>query len=104
PGMDEPVPPVTVQLMRVVSWYQAHQATLTLTAVNEEPGVPGDDGTPPPAQDWQEYTFTLTDRRVPEMLAGPADGQGIRISKVTFTLSGEGQQYETEGHIYAGKK
>lgn len=104
PGMDEPVPPVAVQLMRVVSWYQAHQATLTLTAVNEEPGVPGDDGTPPPAQDWQEYTFTLTDRRVPEMLAGPADGQGIRISKVTFTLSGEGQQYETEGHIYAGKK
>lgn len=104
PGMDEPVPPVAVQLMRVVSWYQAHQVTLTLTAVNEEPGVPGDDGTPPPLQDWQEYTFTLTDRRVPEMLAGPADGQGIRISKVTFTLSGEGQQYETEGHIYAGKK
>ncbi|EHE6020420.1 type 4b pilus protein PilO2 [Salmonella enterica] len=104
PGVDEPVPPVAVQLMRVVSWYQAHQATLTLTAVNEEPGVPGDDGTPPPVQDWQEYTFTLTDRRVPEMLAGPADGQGIRISKVTFTLSGEGQQYETEGHIYAGKK
>ncbi|EDI1750878.1 hypothetical protein GD488_15050 [Salmonella enterica] len=104
PGVDEPVPPVAVQLMRVVSWYQAHQATLTLTAVNEEPGVPGDDGTPPPVQDWQEYTFTLTDRRVPEMLVGPADGQGIRISKVTFTLSGEGQQYETEGHIYAGKK
>lgn len=104
PGVDEPVPPVAVQLMRVVSWYQAHQATLTLTAVNEAPGVPGDDGTPPPVQDWQEYTFTLTDRRVPEMLAGPADGQGIRISKVTFTLSGEGQQYETEGHIYAGKK
>ncbi|EBY8644294.1 pilus assembly protein [Salmonella enterica subsp. enterica serovar Java] len=104
PGVDEPVPTVAVQLMRVVSWYQAHQATLTLTAVNEEPGVPGDDGTPPPVQDWQEYTFTLTDRRVPEMLAGPADGQGIRISKVTFTLSGEGQQYETEGHIYAGKK
>ncbi|HAG0927967.1 TPA: type 4b pilus protein PilO2 [Salmonella enterica] len=104
PGMDEPVPPVAVQLMRVVSWYQTHQATLTLTAVSGEPGVPGDDGTPPPLQDWQEYTFTLTDRRVPEMLAGPADGQGIRISKVTFTLSGEGQQYETEGHIYAGKK
>ncbi|EFQ5901796.1 type 4b pilus protein PilO2 [Salmonella enterica] len=104
PGVDEPVPTVAVQLMRVVSWYQAHQATLTLTAVNEAPGVPGDDGTPPPVQDWQEYTFTLTDRRVPEMLAGPADGQGIRISKVTFTLSGEGQQYETEGHIYAGKK
>ncbi|ECA4661636.1 pilus assembly protein [Salmonella enterica subsp. enterica serovar Cerro] len=104
PGVDEPVQPVAVQLMRVVSWYQAHQATLTLTAVNEAPGVPGDDGTPPPVQDWQEYTFTLTDRRVPEMLAGPADGQGIRISKVTFTLSGEGQQYETEGHIYAGKK
>ncbi|ELY4478534.1 type 4b pilus protein PilO2 [Salmonella enterica] len=104
PGVDEPVPTVAVQLMRVVSWYQAHQATLTLTAVNETPGVPGDDGTPPPVQDWQEYTFTLTDRRVPEMLAGPADGQGIRISKVTFTLSGEGQQYETEGHIYAGKK
>ncbi|EHN1697001.1 type 4b pilus protein PilO2 [Salmonella enterica subsp. enterica serovar Newport] len=102
--VDEPVPPVAVQLMRVVSWYQTHQATLTLTAVNEEPGVPGDDGTPPPLQDWQEYTFTLTDRRVPEMLAGPADGQGIRISKVVFTLSGEGQQYETEGHIYAGKK
>ncbi|HFG7806551.1 TPA: type 4b pilus protein PilO2 [Salmonella enterica subsp. enterica serovar Java] len=104
PSVDEPVPPAAVQLMRVVSWYQAHQATLTLTAVSEVPGVPGDDGTPPPVQDWQEYTFTLTDRRVPEMLAGPADGQGIRISKVTFTLSGEGQQYETEGHIYAGKK
>ncbi|EBA4670588.1 pilus assembly protein [Salmonella enterica] len=102
--VDEPVPPVAVQLMRVVSWYQTHQATLTLTAVSEAPGVPGDDGTPPPLQDWQEYTFTLTDRRVPEMLAGPADGQGIRVSKVTFTLSGEGQQYEMEGHIYAGKK
>lgn len=102
--VDEPVPPVAVQLMRVVSWYQAHQATLTLTAVSEAPGVPGDDGALPPVQDWQEYRFTLTDNRVPEMLAGPADGQGIRISKVTFTLSGEGQQYETEGHIYAGKK
>ncbi|HFW3088921.1 TPA: type 4b pilus protein PilO2 [Salmonella enterica subsp. enterica serovar Reading] len=104
PSVDEPVPPAAVQLMRLVSWYQAHQAMLTLTAVNEEPGMPGDDGTPPPVQDWQEYTFTLTDRRVPEMLAGPADGRGIRISKVAFTLSGEGQQYETEGHIYAGKK
>ncbi|EOV0287567.1 type 4b pilus protein PilO2 [Salmonella enterica] len=102
--VDEQVPPAAVHLMRVVSWYQAHQATLTLTAVNEEPGVPGDDGTPPPLQDWQEYRFTLTDNRVPEMLAGPADGQGIRVSKVTFTLSGEGQQYEMEGHIYAGKK
>ncbi|HAG1964496.1 TPA: type 4b pilus protein PilO2 [Salmonella enterica] len=102
--VDEPVPPVAVQLMRVVSWYQAHQATLTLTAVSEAPGVPGDDGALPPVQDWQEYRFTLTDNRVPEMLAGPADGRGIRISKVTFTLSGEGQQYETEGHIYAGKK
>ncbi len=102
--VDEPVPPVAVQLMRVVSWYQAHQATLTLTAVSEAPGVPGDDGALPPVQNWQEYRFTLTDNRVPEMLAGPADGQGIRISKVTFTLSGEGQQYETEGHIYAGKK
>lgn len=102
--VDEPVPPVAVQLMRVVSWYQAHQATLTLTAVSEAPGVPGDDGALPPVQDWQEYRFTLTDNRVPEMLAGPTDGQGIRISKVTFTLSGEGQQYETEGHIYAGKK
>ncbi|ECJ2223085.1 pilus assembly protein [Salmonella enterica] len=102
--VDEPVPPVAVQLMRVVSWYQAHQTTLTLTAVSEAPGVPGDDGALPPVQDWQEYRFTLTDNRVPEMLAGPADGRGMRISKVTFTLSGEGQQYETEGHIYAGKK
>ncbi|EKC7220752.1 type 4b pilus protein PilO2 [Salmonella enterica] len=104
PLVDEPVPPAALQLMRVVSWYQAHQATLTLTAVSEGPAVPGDDGVPAPVQDWQEYRFTLTDNRVPEMLAGPADGQGIRISKVTFTLSGEGQQYEMEGHIYAGKK
>ncbi|HCA3884608.1 TPA: type 4b pilus protein PilO2 [Salmonella enterica] len=102
---DEPVPPVAVQLMRVVSWYQAHQVTLALTAVNEEPGLPGDDGTPPPVQDWQEYTFTLKDDRLPESLAGPADGRGIRISKVVFTLSGDSRlTYETEGHIYAGKK
>ncbi|EDM8864381.1 pilus assembly protein [Salmonella enterica subsp. enterica serovar Typhimurium] len=102
---DEPVPPVPVQLMRVVSWYQAHQVTLALTAVNEEPGLPGDDGTPPPVQDWQEYTFTLKDDRLPESLAGPADGRGIRISKVVFTLSGDSRlTYETEGHIYAGKK
>ncbi|PTU36477.1 type 4b pilus protein PilO2, partial [Salmonella enterica] len=85
---DEPAPPVPVQLMRVVSWFQAHQVTLALTAVNEEPGMPGDDGTPPPVQDWQEYTFTLKDDRLPESLAGPADGRGIRISKVVFTLSG----------------
>ncbi|EBW7148999.1 type 4b pilus protein PilO2 [Citrobacter braakii] len=105
PGMDEPVPPVAMQLMRVVSWYQAHQATLTLTAVSEEPGVPGDDGAPPPLQDWQEYTFTLKDDRLPESLAGPADGRGIRISKVVFTLGGDSRlTYETEGHIYAGKK
>ncbi|EEX0039713.1 type 4b pilus protein PilO2 [Salmonella enterica] len=104
--VDEQVPPAAVHLMRVVSWYQAHQATLTLTAVSEAPGVPGDDGALPLVQDWQEYRFTLTDNRVPEMLAGPADGQGIRISKVTFTHNGEGQQYEMEGHIYAdnGKK
>ncbi|ECD6340891.1 pilus assembly protein [Salmonella enterica subsp. enterica serovar Newport] len=104
--VDEQVPPAAVHLMRVVSWYQAHQATLTLTAVSEVPGVPGDDGALPPEQDWQEYRFTLTDNRVPEMLAGPADGRGIRISKVTFTHNGEGQQYEMEGHIYAdnGKK
>ncbi|HGG6554678.1 TPA: type 4b pilus protein PilO2 [Salmonella enterica subsp. diarizonae serovar 61:i:z] len=102
---DEPVPPVSVQLMRVVSWFQAHQVTLVLTAVNEEPDMPGDDGTPPPIQDWQEYTFTLKDDRLPESLAGPADGRGIRISKVVFTLSGDSRlTYETEGHIYAGKK
>lgn len=102
---DEPAPPVPVQLMRVVSWFQAHQVTLALTAVNEEPGMPGDDGTPPPVQDWQEYTFTLKDDRLPESLAGPADGRGIRISKVVFTLSGDSRlTYETEGHIYAGKK
>ncbi|EFS2650750.1 type 4b pilus protein PilO2 [Salmonella enterica] len=104
--VDEQVPPAAVHLMRLVSWYQAHQATLTLTAVSEAPGVPGDGGALPPVQDWQEYRFTLTDNRVPEMLAGPADGRGIRISKVTFTHNGEGQQYEMEGHIYAdnGKK
>ncbi|EHI3121833.1 type 4b pilus protein PilO2 [Salmonella enterica] len=103
---DEPVPPVPVQLMRVVSWFQAHQATLALTVVNEEPGMPGDDGTPPPVQDWQEYTFTIKDDRLPESLAGPLDGRGIRISKVVFTLSGDSRltNYETEGHIYAGKK
>lgn len=102
---DEPAPPVPVQLMRVVSWFQAYQVTLALTAVNEEPGMPGDDGTPPPVQDWQEYTFTLKDDRLPESLAGPADGRGIRISKVVFTLSGDSRlTYETEGHIYAGKK
>lgn len=102
---DEPVPPVAVQLMRVVSWFQAHQVTLALTAVNEKPGMPGDDGTPPPVQDWQEYTFTLKDDRLPESLAGPADRRGIRISKVVFTLSGDSRlTYETEGHIYAGKK
>ncbi|EHC4524964.1 type 4b pilus protein PilO2 [Salmonella enterica subsp. enterica serovar Infantis] len=105
---DEPVPPVPVQLMRVVSWYQAHQVTLALTAVNEEPGMPGmpgDDGTPSPVQDWQGYTFTLKDDRLPESLAGPADGRGIRISKVVFTLSGDSRlTYETEGHIYAVKK
>ncbi|EJW4862220.1 type 4b pilus protein PilO2 [Salmonella enterica] len=105
---DEPVPPVPVQLMRVVSWYQAHQVTLALTAVNGEPGMPGmpgDDGTPSPVQDWQGYTFTLKDDRLPESLAGPADGRGIRISKVVFTLSGDSRlTYETEGHIYAGKK
>ncbi|EDH5492592.1 pilus assembly protein [Salmonella enterica subsp. enterica serovar Java] len=102
---DEPAPPVPVQLMRVVSWFQAHQVTLALTAVNEKPGMPGDDGTPPPVQDWQEYTFTLKDDRLPESLAGPADRRGIRISKVVFTLSGDSRlTYETEGHIYAGKK
>ncbi|EBS4546981.1 pilus assembly protein [Salmonella enterica subsp. enterica serovar Newport] len=103
---DEPVPPVPVQLMRVVSWFQAHQATLALTVVNEEPGMPGDDGTPPPVQDWQEYTFTIKDDRLPESLAGPLDGRGVRISKVVFTLSGDSRltNYETEGHIYAGKK
>ncbi|ECV7112581.1 type 4b pilus protein PilO2, partial [Salmonella enterica subsp. enterica serovar Newport] len=92
----------------VVSWFQAHQATLALTAVNEEPGMPGmpgDDGTPTPVQDWQEYTFTLKDDRLPESLAGLADGRGIRISKVVFTLSGDSRlTYETEEHIYAGKK
>ncbi|EAQ3014732.1 pilus assembly protein [Salmonella enterica] len=102
---DEPVPSVPVQLMRVVSWFQAHQATLALTTVNEEPGMPGDDGTPPPVQDWQEYTFNLKDDRLPESLVGQADERGIRISKVVFTLSGDSRMtYETEGHIYAGKK
>ncbi|EBT6385622.1 pilus assembly protein [Salmonella enterica] len=102
---DESAPPVPVQLMRVVSWFQAHQVTLALTAVNEEPGMPGDDDAPPPVQDWQEYTFTLKGDRLPESLAGPADGRGIRISKVVFTLSGDSRlTYETEGHIYVGKK
>ncbi|EBZ6269037.1 pilus assembly protein, partial [Salmonella enterica subsp. enterica serovar Oranienburg] len=51
------------------------------------------------------YTFTLKDDRLPESLAGLADGRGIRISKVVFTLSGDSRlTYETEEHIYAGKK
>lgn len=101
-GQDEAVAPAAEQLMRMVSWFQARQVALTLREVKADAVLPGNDGTPPPVQDWREYGFSVSDKHMPEALFAGLDAHGIRLSNVAYTLDAQGQfTYEITGQLYA---
>lgn len=55
-----------------------------------------------PIQDWREYTFSITDKHMPEWILQGLAMQGVRLSSVAYTLSPQGQfTYQIEGHLYA---
>ncbi|ENU0413035.1 type 4b pilus protein PilO2 [Salmonella enterica] len=61
----------------------------------------GTDGVQP-IHDWREYTFSITDKHMPEWILQGLAMQGVRLSSVAYTLSPQGQfTYQIEGHLYA---
>ncbi|EPW1515424.1 type 4b pilus protein PilO2 [Salmonella enterica subsp. diarizonae serovar 48:r:z] len=103
---DEAAPEAAPQLMQAVSWFQSRQVAFSLTEVKDAPVMPGNgrDDTPPPVQDWREYTFSITEKRRPEWVLYGLDTRAVRLGLVAFTLSPQGQfTYQIEGHLYARK-
>ncbi|EEH2312667.1 type 4b pilus protein PilO2, partial [Salmonella enterica] len=102
---DEPAPDAGTQLMQAVSWFQSRQVSFSLSEVKTPPVMPGNDaGTDgvQPIQDWHEYTFSITDKHMPEWILQGLAMQGVRLSSVAYTLSPQGQfTYQIEGHLYA---
>ncbi|HDC1790836.1 TPA: type 4b pilus protein PilO2 [Salmonella enterica] len=104
---DETAPDAGAQLMQAVSWFQSRQVSFSLSEVKDSPAMPGDGAShdaPQPIQDWHEYTFSITDKHMPEWILQGLDMQGVRLSSVAYTLSPQGQfTYQIEGHLYAKK-
>ncbi|ENE8568009.1 type 4b pilus protein PilO2 [Salmonella enterica] len=102
---DEAAPDAGTQLMQAVSWFQSRQVSFSLSEVKTPPVMPGNDaGTDgvQPIQDWHEYTFSITDKHMPEWILQGLAMQGVRLSSVAYTLSPQGQfTYQIEGHLYA---
>ncbi|EDZ5417256.1 type 4b pilus protein PilO2 [Salmonella enterica] len=105
---DETAPDAGTQLMQAVSWFQSRQVSFSLSEVKTPPAMPGDgigNDAPQPMQDWHEYTFSITDKHMPEWILQGLDMQGVRLSSVGYTLSPQGQfTYQIEGHLYAYAK
>jgi len=104
---DETAPDAGTQLMQAVSWFQSRQVSFSLSEVKDPPVMPGEGASndaPPPIKDWHEYTFSITDKHMPEWVLQGLDMQGVRLSSVAYTLSPQGQfTYQIEGHLYARK-
>ncbi|EJH8957431.1 type 4b pilus protein PilO2 [Salmonella enterica] len=102
---DEAAPDAGTQLMQAVSWFQTRQVSFSLSEVKTPPAMPGDGAgsdAPQPIQDWHEYTFSITDKHMPEWILQGLAMQGVRLSSVAYTLSPQGQfTYQIEGHLYA---
>lgn len=104
PVMDEAVPDPSTQLIRVLSWFQRQQVLLNITEVPNPVSLPGSNNTPPPVQDWSEYTFSFNGLMPPAALLEGLDNTGIRLTRVSFELNGNAFSYTTEGQIYASTK
>lgn len=102
--MDEAVPDPSTQLIRVLSWFQRQQVLLNITEVPNPVSLPGSNNTPPPVQDWSEYTFSFNGLMPPAALLEGLDNTGIRLTRVSFELNGNAFSYTTEGQIYASTK
>ncbi|ENI0259619.1 type 4b pilus protein PilO2 [Salmonella enterica] len=102
---DETAPDAGTQLMQAVSWFQSRQVSFSLSEVKDPPAMPGEGASndaPQPIQDWDEYTFSITEKHSPEWVLQGLDLQGVRLSSVAYTLSPQGQfTYQIEGHLYA---
>lgn len=104
PVINEAVPAPSTQLIRVLSWFQRQQVLLNITEVPQPVSLPGSNNTPPPVQDWIEYTFSFTGLMPPSTLLAGLDNTGIRLTRITFELNGNAFSYTTEGQIYASTK
>ncbi|MBU5388075.1 type 4b pilus protein PilO2 [Citrobacter cronae] len=104
---DETAPDAGAQLMQAVSWFQSRQVSFSLSEVKPPPVMPGEGDNnegAQPIQDWHEYTFSITDKHMPEWVLQGLNMQGVRLSSVAYTLSPQGQfTYQIEGHLYAKK-
>ncbi|ASG86813.1 type 4b pilus protein PilO2 [Salmonella enterica] len=104
---DETVPDAGAQLMQAVSWFQSRQVSFSLSEVKDPPVMPGESAgndAPQPIKDWHEYTFSITDKHMPEWILQGLNMRGVRLSSVAYTLSPQGQfTYQIEGHLYAKK-
>lgn len=102
---DETVPDAGAQLMQAVSWFQSRQVSFSLSEVKDPPVMPGESAgndAPQPIKDWHEYTFSITDKHMPEWILQGLNMRGVRLSSVAYTLSPQGQfTYQIEGHLYA---
>ncbi len=69
---------------------------------SNRPGGPGA-RCAPPIQEWREFTFTVSSTLPSATVFHPLADTGLRLARVTFTLTGGQLRYETEGHLYAYK-
>ncbi|WJT05498.1 type 4b pilus protein PilO2 (plasmid) [Leclercia adecarboxylata] len=104
PFINEAVPDAATQLMRILSWFQRRQVMLNIVEVPPAIALPGSNGSPPPVQDWKEYTFSFTGPVPPATLFDGMDNTGVRLTRITFELNGSAYSYTTEGQIYASTK
>lgn len=98
------LPDAGKQFMRILTWFQRRQITLNLTEVPLLAALPGENGSPPPVQDWNTYSFQFTSQLPPTMLFSGMDDTGIRLTQVRYERNGSAFSYTTEGKIYASTK
>ncbi|EBU5081925.1 type 4b pilus protein PilO2 [Salmonella enterica subsp. enterica] len=100
---DEPVASADEQLKRFISHLQRWNVPVQFTEVIAPEAAPGA-RTETLAQDWREFTFTLSSRLAAEWLLYGLDDTGIRLSAIAFTVSPKGQyDYTIRGSLYAKK-
>ncbi|HFV9295152.1 TPA: type 4b pilus protein PilO2 [Serratia fonticola] len=100
---DEVLPDADTQLLRLLTHLQRQGMATTFTEVAQIALAGLEPDAPPPLQEWREFTFTVSSTLPPATVFHPLADTGLRLARVTFTLTGGQLRYETEGHLYAYK-
>lgn len=100
---DEPLASADEQLKRFISHLQRRNVPVQFSEVMVPEAAPGARAEMP-AQDWREFSFTLSSRLAAEWLLYGLDDSGVRLSGMAFTMSPQGQfDYTIRGSLYAKK-